>query len=78
LTDDMPNDVGWSCRLKDRRLRERRSFNIDALLRRLRWVIVAQGTDKVELASGAEAIQQRGEADPAGIHRRGQPSAHQP
>jgi hypothetical protein len=30
----------------DRRLRERRSFNIDALLRRLQWVIVAQGTDK--------------------------------
>jgi len=30
----------------DRRQRDRRSFNIDALLRRLQWVIVAQGTDE--------------------------------
>jgi hypothetical protein len=30
----------------DRRLRERRSFNIDALLRQLGWVIVEQRTDE--------------------------------
>jgi hypothetical protein len=29
----------------DRRLRERRSVNIDALLRQLEWVIVEQRTD---------------------------------
>jgi hypothetical protein len=47
LTDDTPNDVGWSCRLKWIAAgRDRRSFNIDALLGRLQWVIVAQETDK--------------------------------
>jgi len=30
----------------DRRMRERRSFNIDALLRRLRWVVVEQRADE--------------------------------
>jgi hypothetical protein len=31
----------------DRRMRERRSFNIDALLRRFRWVVVDQKADEV-------------------------------
>ena len=30
----------------DRRMRERRSFNIDALLRRLRWVVVERRVDE--------------------------------
>ena len=30
----------------DRRMRERRSFNIDALLRWLRWVVVEQKADE--------------------------------
>ena len=30
----------------DRRMRERRSFNIDALLRWLRWVVVEQKDDE--------------------------------
>jgi len=36
---DRPTEV-------DRRLRERRSVNIDALLRQLGWVVVEQRTDE--------------------------------
>jgi hypothetical protein len=30
----------------DRRMRERRSFNIDALLRQVGWVVVEQGAEE--------------------------------